>query len=118
MKTNKFLNRSCAGGYLSDCKEANNIEFCYCTQDLCNFLTPFGDNEEGDGKTICSTLTQFIIAIFFLEIFEGSGLETSTTSKVTSTIENLLPKSLCSICQFSNVLLSLSALFLMYLFIP
>lgn len=66
MKTNKFLNRSCASWYLSDCKEANNVEFCYCTQDLCNFLTPFGDNEEGDslgeGKTVC--FIDCIIAFF------------------------------------------------------
>lgn len=130
VKENMFLTRSCANVYLRDCKTANSIEFCYCTQDLCNFLGPFGDNEEGDspgeGKIVLLS-KEIILAIVFLEGFEGSGLETTTVGKPTSlnpnrnvtyvtTIE--LPKSLCSICQFSDLLLTLSTLLLMYLFIP
>ncbi|XP_045482088.1 uncharacterized protein LOC123686140 [Harmonia axyridis] len=58
--------RTCEDGQLDDCQKANNVEYCYCTGDLCNGNTiQFAPSDDED-------------------YIEGSGIKTTTITPTTT----------------------------------
>lgn len=59
--------RDCESININDCSMANNIEYCYCSEDLCNNRwLPNGDDEDDSFE-------------------EGSGMFSSSTTTTTTT---------------------------------
>ncbi|CAH0562039.1 unnamed protein product [Brassicogethes aeneus] len=62
------VKRTCEKLKLNDCQTANNVEYCYCTKDLCN----------GD-KLLETTDDE--------DILEGSGVDTNSINNVIATMK-------------------------------
>lgn len=67
-QSGNIVTRSCENIQLDDCKTANNIEYCYCSRDLCNDV--FVVNNVSDDE----------------DLFEGSGVRITTTEITTNNV--------------------------------
>ncbi|ERL84360.1 uncharacterized protein LOC125505428 [Dendroctonus ponderosae] len=74
---NRILSRSCEAIELNDCKTANSIEFCYCTKDLCNSMSPPDDEEDDEEQA---------------KNIEGSGRKSESENEIENPIKPNTPK--------------------------
>ncbi|XP_044764890.1 uncharacterized protein LOC123321393 [Coccinella septempunctata] len=98
--------RTCEGVFLDDCQKANNIEYCYCTGDLCNGntiqLTPSDDEDyiEGSGVRTTTTISSTTTTISSTTTFKPQVNVTKLANGQQETaVANILLLHLTYICS-------------------